>query len=247
MFLYKVVHKVVTRLFTRLLQGCYKVVYKVVTRLLQGCYKVVTRLLPCQLHTCNQVVTRLLHNLVATLLQGCYNLVFSVWAQRVRDLLGYSSTIVKAAHDYEGTLWLSYDAHFRTLAATMQRQDWSYVDQSLWSQHFNRAAVRQEGGNPLSVGPYGHNTSSEPVGKTSSGKSAKGKERLQPYTSQPICIRWNKELCVSPTCTYRHVFVVPQAASANHVPVGQEGRGPEPPTLSERRPQAPRCLGNRQN
>ena len=31
-----------TRLFTRLLQGCYKVVYKVVTRLLQGCYQVVT-------------------------------------------------------------------------------------------------------------------------------------------------------------------------------------------------------------
>ena len=77
MFLYKVVHKVVTRLFTRLLQGCLQLrllqgCYKVVTRLLQGCYKVFT-------HTCNQVVTRLLHNLVATLLQGCYNLVFSVW------------------------------------------------------------------------------------------------------------------------------------------------------------------------
>ena len=107
----------------------------------------------------------------------CFNAYISVLAlqcpQRVRELLGYSSTIVKAAHDYEGTLWLSYDVHFRTLAATMQRQDWSYVDQSLWSQHFNRAAVRQEGGNPLSVGPYGHNTSSEPVGKTSSGSRPK--------------------------------------------------------------------------
>ena len=45
------------------LQGCYKVVTRLVTRLLQGCYKVVTRLI----QGCYKVVTRLL--------QGCYKVV----------------------------------------------------------------------------------------------------------------------------------------------------------------------------
>ena len=37
---------------------------------------------------------------------------------RIRDLMAYQALIVKAA--YEGTPWLSYDTHFRSVAATMQ-------------------------------------------------------------------------------------------------------------------------------
>lgn len=46
----------------------------------------------------------------------CFNTYVSVMAlchpHRVRDLLAYSSIITKAAHDFERTPWLSYDAHF---------------------------------------------------------------------------------------------------------------------------------------
>ena len=53
-----------------------------------------------------------------------FNTYLSVMAlhypHRVRDLLAYLSIITKAAHDYDGTPWLSYDVHFRTLAASMQ-------------------------------------------------------------------------------------------------------------------------------
>ena len=56
----------------------------------------------------------------------CFNTYVSVMAlrhpHRVRDLLAYSSIITKAAHNFEGTPWLSYDAHFCNLAATMQLQ-----------------------------------------------------------------------------------------------------------------------------
>ena len=67
---------------------------------------------------------------------------------RVRDLLAYMAMIVKAAHDFEGTPWLSYDAHFRCPAT-------SVMVQAIWSQYFNRAAPKRQGSNPLSVGPYG--------------------------------------------------------------------------------------------
>ncbi len=42
-----------------------------------------------------------------------------------RDLFAYQAMIVKAAHNYEGTPWLSYDAHFWSLAATIQSISWT--------------------------------------------------------------------------------------------------------------------------
>ena len=75
----------------------------------------------------------------------CFNAYMSVmtlkFPKRIRDLLAYLSIITKAAHDYEGTPWLSYDTHFRTLAVSMRLQHLGQVDQSLWSQNFNRASL----------------------------------------------------------------------------------------------------------
>jgi hypothetical protein len=82
--------------------------------------------------------------------------------QQPQDLLAYSSIIVKAAHDYEGKPWLSYDTHFRTLATTMGLQFWGQVDQSLWSQHFNRATLRSEASSALAIGPYQEEEKSTP-------------------------------------------------------------------------------------
>lgn len=42
----------------------------------------------------------------------CFNTFISIVAIRqVRDLLAYSSTIVKVSQDFEGTPWLEYDLH----------------------------------------------------------------------------------------------------------------------------------------
>ncbi len=59
-----------------------------------------------------------------------------------RDLFAYQAMIVKAAHDYEGTPWLSYDVHFRSLAATIQSTSWTALDQAIWSQYFSRVTPR---------------------------------------------------------------------------------------------------------
>ena len=143
----------------------------------------------------------------------CFNAFISVMVlqhpHRARDLLAYSSTITKAAHDYEGKPWLAYDVHFRTLAATMQLQSWAQVDQSLWSQHFNRAVVRCEVGNPLTVGPYQlADTEEKGLREKSGGPIKKGKERVVPYhqaARNPICKKYNTDGCRSTTCSYRHI------------------------------------------
>ncbi len=182
----------------------------------------------------------------------CFNAFISVIAlqqpHRVRDLLAYSSIITKAAHDYEGNPWLAYDVHFRTLAASMQLPTWGQVDQALWSQHFNRATVRvKDGGSALAIGPYstgqaegadaGHSSSQARSGgkPTSTGK---GKERVSPYPrTAPICIKWNRENCRSPACTYRHVCLSchGQHREANCPSGASQRREPSRPTRPFRR------------
>ncbi len=67
----------------------------------------------------------------------CFNAYMSVVAlqqpHKLRDLLAYSTIIVKAANDYEGKPSLAYDIHFRTLAASMRLQTWGREDQALKS------------------------------------------------------------------------------------------------------------------
>lgn len=120
----------------------------------------------------------------------CFNAFISVVAlqqpQRVRDLLSYSSIIVKAAHDYEGKPWLSDDTHFRTLGTTMGLQSWGQVDLSLWSQHFNRATQHSEASNALSISPYqeeGKATAEK--GPTKMSHAQKGKSRQRPPSPPP--------------------------------------------------------------
>ncbi len=168
----------------------------------------------------------------------CFNVFTSVillqYPQRGWDLLAYSFIIVMAAHDYEGTQWLSYDTHFRTLAATMETQDWSFVDQSLWSLHFNRAVVRQDSSNALSVGPYHAGESEGNKLPRKRGQtpfpSAKGKDRDGPYCPVPICVRWNKDYCVSPTCFYRHVCLSCHGQYWQSECSGNSSRGSREPT-----------------
>lgn len=99
---------------------------------------------------------------------------------RERDLLAYSSIITKAAYDFEGTPWLSYDAHFCNLAATIQLQTWGQVDQSLWSQNFSWATLYQANRGALSIGPYGSQDSE----LSKSAKGAPVKPSLAPSSQR---------------------------------------------------------------
>ena len=96
----------------------------------------------------------------------------------------------------------------------MQLQTWGKVDQSLWSQHFNRAAVQKEGGDALSIGPYqlqseasGSDQNSAVRGGGKAASAMKGKDRNQPHKVAPICKKYNYDHCRSPSCGYRHLCI----------------------------------------
>ncbi len=118
----------------------------------------------------------------------CFNAYMSVLAiqqpNRIRDLL--ASIIVKAANDYEGNPWLSYDVHFRSLASSIRLQCWGRVDQALRSQHFCRANTSLAKGDALSIGPYNKEGQSSAVVMKSSQPSSRGKDRVVPYQKVPL-------------------------------------------------------------
>ena len=67
----------------------------------------------------------------------CFNSFMSVMAikkpERMRDLLAFSSIIVRASQDFNGHPWLEYDTAFMRQAASRPDQEWARIDSSLWT------------------------------------------------------------------------------------------------------------------
>ena len=125
----------------------------------------------------------------------CFNAFISVVALRdpsqVRDLLAYSSTIIKASQDFEGTPWLEYDVYFRRQIATQKEQRWERIDASIWTLCFTRATPKSASG----------------AGK--GGKFPDSEKRQNPYRFNPypsrVCFRWNSYSgCQLMNCKFLH-------------------------------------------
>ena len=115
--------------------------------------------------------------------------------ERVRNLLAYSSLIIRASKDYDDTQWQDYDWHFLK-ASSYKAQGTLVPDRCLlWTIYFSRASAK--------------NVHTE-TGKNldSSAKSLKGGEKLvNPYTT-PICRKWNSlEGCNVTFCRYLHCCI----------------------------------------
>ena len=83
--------------------------------------------------------------------------------EQVRDLLAYSSTIVKASQDFQGAPWLEYDVHFRNQIATRGSPQWATIDAALWSMYFARANPKPTAGTSAKWGPQGQVTTTNPI------------------------------------------------------------------------------------
>ena len=134
---------------------------------------------------------------------GCFNTFISVVAMRnpeqVRDLLAYSSTIVKASQDFEGTPWLEYDIHFRRQLATQTKQQWETIDASLWTMYFARATPRS--------GLMDSNGERKTLAQDK-------RQRYTPYPSQRVCFRWNSHGgCHLFNCKFLHCCIRCQETS----------------------------------
>ena len=60
--------------------------------------------------------------------------------ERIPDLLGYQSLIIKAHLEYDGDNWLAYDRRFCLSAAANYNIVWGHIDQTLWSLAFSGKA-----------------------------------------------------------------------------------------------------------
>ena len=71
---------------------------------------------------------------------GCFNTYIAVALMkepaRAKDLLAYSSLIVKASSDYDKEAWLGYDRLFGKQAAAEPE-----INPSMWTQHFSFATA----------------------------------------------------------------------------------------------------------
>ena len=135
----------------------------------------------------------------------------------VKSRLAYLALVVAEARRNGGDGWIAYDAIFRQNAAEDETTDWTRLDTSLHAATF----VAQSSG-ARSVCPYcsasdhlPRNCALQPLsGRSGATYQAQvGSQPKAPHdnlrsralpTSFPVCIRWNKGDCSSPTCRYHH-------------------------------------------
>ena len=102
--------------------------------------------------------------------------------ERMKDLLAYSSTIVNASKQFEGTPWLEYDTRFRKEAVVQPGKQWASIDASTWTICFTSAKPKQE-------------------------PTRKGQDkRFHPYRpTDNICCNFNNNRCFWKDYRYHHV------------------------------------------
>lgn len=132
----------------------------------------------------------------------CFNTFISIIAmkkpEQVRDLLAYSSTIVKASQDFEGLPWLDYDIHFRRQLATKKDPQWAQIDASLWTVYFARATPK------TTV----DSTRGEKTATNAQKRQFPSKNRFNPYPSNKVCFKWNSPKgCDLVECKFLHCCI----------------------------------------
>ena len=72
---------------------------------------------------------------------ACMATVLATWfLKKALELWAYQTTIIKAAHTYEGSNWVSYDRQFRREMLTRKDLDWSVSNARLYNEAFTGRA-----------------------------------------------------------------------------------------------------------
>ena len=138
-----------------------------------------------------------------------FNTLISVVAMRnqeqVRDLLAYSSTIVKASQDFQGSPWKEYDTHFRKQIATQSSPQWATIDVVLWAIYFARATPKSTSASTSGTGSAEPDDHKIPQQKRQQNLP---RSRYNPYGPTRVCFRWNsRNGCQLIDCKFRHCCV----------------------------------------
>ena len=155
--------------------------------------------------------------------------------EQVRDLLAYSSTIVKASQDFQGAPWLEYDVHFRKQIATRGSPQWATIDAALWSMYFARANPKPTAGTSAKVGAAG--AGNDYKSDKNQQNSAPSRSWFTPYTTTRVCFRWNsRNGCHLVGCKFLHCCLRCRDSSHTALDCPQQRSNPPPPHPQEQLP-----------
>ena len=138
----------------------------------------------------------------------------------MRDLLAYSSTIVEASQDFDGSAWLEYDAHFRKQLTTQSTPNWSIIDASLWTMHFVKATPKAQIVSTQGdiKGPAQEKRQQYP-----------NRYRYSPYPTNRGCFKWNSRSgCQLVECKFLHCCIHCRNTSHTAMECPQRKMNPPP-------------------
>ena len=119
------------------------------------------------------------------------------------ELWAYQASIVRVAHNFEGTAWVAYDWQYRREAFASRDLDWLQPNARLYSKAFTgHAKAIPRCHHCLSDSHTTSACSLEPTLGSNPVNTGTG-QSTQP--SQEVCRLYNAGCCHHPRCRYRHV------------------------------------------
>ena len=168
----------------------------------------------------------------------------SRFPEKAPELWAYQSTILRAAHDFEGANWVAYDRQFRREMLAGKCLDWSIPNTRLYNEAFTgRARSIPRCPHCLADDHVGvscpHNPNPPILGwfQGSAPIQIAPASQLQstppkPGAPQEVCRSFNVNRCQSSRCRYSHVCSdcggAHAALNCPHKQSTSTGRGPSP-------------------
>lgn len=164
------------------------------------------------------------------------------YPEKATELWAYQSSILRAAKNFEGQSWVSYDRQYRREALSRRDLNWSALDSRLYSEAFTgraKAVLRcrhclGEGHVSTACPASPFSPDQFPAHSSRSGAAPKYPEGKEP------CRKYNDGRCTYPYCRYRHVC---KECSLPHPWISCH-RNPSAPQYKNR-PRSPRRSYNR--
>ena len=128
--------------------------------------------------------------------------------EKVRDLLAYSSIVVKASEEFEDTPWLEYEVRFRKEAAVNPSKSWAVVDPSSWTLCFSAAKPQ--------------------LPQTRAKAVTKEEKCFHPFRSNEVCRNYNHR-CYRKECQLCVQHARASITQMTNARTGSQGREPQAP------------------
>ena len=149
----------------------------------------------------------------------CYGrmaaVITSRFPEKAAELWAYQTTIIHAAHTYEGANWVAYDRLYRREMLAAKNLNWSVPNQRLYSEAFTGRAKRHPQcphclSEDHAAAGCPHNPNPpfvrwfQGTPHLQFGPAASGPPSAAPLKAQEVCRNFNSNRCRFTRCRYLH-------------------------------------------